>query len=537
MAKQQSGESKAPLVVALAFFVLATLTLGVLTYMAYDQVGVQKAAAKQAESDAAAAKSKAAEEQARVLFYKTLVGTNTQEEFDNLKNGGKEAVAKQEYDAFRAALVNRLKGVETKRAGDFVGKNKQFAVAPDAVVSWKWADKLDAPPANPMIDAVANAYAQQMLAAVQLETETKALDQAKQTYTEAMKRAQAAEGEFKKLSADFPVQVAAVQKKADEFIQATRNTFAGDTKKYTDDMKAKAEALEMERIKLREIANKAEGLTERVEKAEQKLSNTQDAFQYDRPHGKVIRRSGNVVDIDIGSADNVRPGLTFSVFSGETPTVGFRDRLRPRTDARGQPVMEGNRPVMDIQPKGTIEVVSVLGANLSQARITSNPDPVRDAIMASDVLYNPAWKKGAADHVALYGVFDVDADGSDDIKRVVADLTKMGIVVDAYFDLETRKWVGQVTQQTTYAIEGYYPVLVGGDPLANAKSDITQALDRARDTAKQKGVQVVKARAFFPRAGYRIRLDITNDTINRAYNRYLQSQPTGSDTPGTAPGN
>jgi hypothetical protein len=243
------------------------------------------------------------------------------------------------------------------------------------------------------------------------------------------------------------------------------------------------------------------------------------------------------VDINIGSADNVRPGLTFSVFSGETPTVGFRDRLRPRTDARGQPVMEGNRPVMDIQPKGTIEVVSVLGANLSQARITSNPDPVRDAIMASDVLYNPAWKKGAADHVALYGVFDVDADGSDDVKRVVADLTKMGIVVDAYFDLETRKWVGQVTQQTTYAIEGYYPVLVGGDPLGNAKSDITQALDRARDTAKQKGVQVVKARAFFPRAGYRIRLDITNDTINRAYNRYLQSQPTGGDTPGTATGN
>ena len=162
---------------------------------------------------------------------------------------------------------------------------------------------------------------------------------------------------------------------------------------------------------------KAEGSTQRVEKAEDRVANTQDPYQYDRPHGKVTRKSGNIVDIDLGSADNVRPGLTFSVFAGETPRVGFRDRLRPRTGPDGRPVMEGNRPVMDVQPKGTIEVISVLGPNLSQARITSNPDPIRDAILASDVLYNPAWKKGAADHVALFGVFDVDADGTDDVKR------------------------------------------------------------------------------------------------------------------------
>lgn len=532
MAKQQSGESKAPLVVALSFFVLTTLILGVLTYMAYSDVATQKAAAKQAEQDKQAAVSKATEEQAKVLMYKILVGTNSQEEFDNLKNGGKAEVAKQEFDAFRAAMVNRLRGIETKKAGDFVGKNKQFAISPEQVVAWNWAGTLENPPQTAMIEAVANGYARQMLAASQLEIETAALNQAKQTYLDALKRSQDAEAGFKKLSADFPVQIAEVQKKADELIQATRQVFASDTSKYTADMKAKAEALEMERIKLREIAAKAKGLEDRVVKAEDRVADTQDPYQYDRPHGKITRKSGNIVDIDIGSADNVRPGLTFSVFAGETPRVGFRDRLRPRTSPDGRPVMEGNRPVMDVQPKGTIEVISVLGANLSQARITSNPDPIRDAIMASDVLYNPAWKKGAADHVALFGVFDVDADGTDDVKRVVADLTRMGIVVDAYFDLETRKWVGQVNEQTTYAIEGYFPILVGGDPLAAAKSDITQALIDARNNAKEKGVQVVKARTFFPRAGYKIRLDIGSDTINRAYNRYLQTLPPGGMPPG-----
>ncbi|HET6575545.1 MAG TPA: hypothetical protein VFG68_18220 [Fimbriiglobus sp.] len=535
MAKQQSGEPKAPLVVALVFFVLTTLTLGVLTYMAYDQLSAEKDKSKKAESDAAAAKSQTAEEQARVLFYKTLIGTGTQAEFDNLKNGGKADVGKQEFDTFRGAMANRLNGLELKAAKEhFVGTGKNLKLSPQQVVSWNWTAALENPPQTPMIDAVANAYARQMLAAVQLDTETKSLAQAKATYLDALKRAQEAEAGFKKLSADFPDQVAKVEKAANELVQATRATFAGDTSKYTKDMKDRAEAMEMAGIKLREMQAKAAGLQVRVDKAEEQATNTQDPYQYDRPHGKITRKSGNIVDIDLGSADNVRQGLTFSVFSGETPTVGFSKRMRPRVGPNGRPVMQGNRPVMDIQPKGTIEVVSVLGPHLSQARITSNPDPLRDALMMTDVLYNPAWQKGAAEHVALFGVFDMDADGTDDVKRVVADLTRMGIVVDAYFDLETRKWVGQLNQRTTYAVEGYFPALVGGDPLATAKSELTQALIDARNHAREKGVEVVKARTFFPRVGYRIELDISNDTINRAYSRYLQSLPAGG-TP--APGN
>jgi hypothetical protein len=211
-------------------------------------------------------------------------------------------------------------------------------------------------------------------------------------------------------------------------------------------------------------------------------------------------------------------------------------RMRPRLGPNGRPVTEGDRPVMDVTPKGTIEVVAVLAPNLSQARITSNPDPIREAILIGDVLYNPAWRKGSAEHVALFGVFDVDADGSDDIKRVVADLTRMGIVVDGYFDLETKKWVGQVTDQTTYAVEGYYPAQFGGDALAAAKSVLDQALRDARNSARDKGIQVVKARNFFPRIGYRFREDITPDTINRAFNRYLQTLPSGEPAPGDTSG-
>jgi hypothetical protein len=528
MAKQQSGETKAPLVVALVVFVLLSLGLGVMTYMAFDKASAQEKAATEAKKDKDAAVAKLSEEQAKVLMYKVMLGTNSQEEFDNLRNGGKDQIAKQEYDAFRQSMVNRLNGVVTRESANFVGTGRQFTVTPDKVVRWTWTERLENPPETPIIDALVGSYAQSQLAAAKLETESRALEQAKQTYQDQFARAQKAEADFKALSAEFPKQVADVQKKADELVQATRDAFRGSTQQYTADMKAKVEALELEGIKLREALRKAEGLQNQLTRIEDRDSLKVDPFQYDRPHGRIIGKRGNIVDINLGSADNVRPGLTFSVQPADTPERGLQARMRPRVGPDGRPVTDNGRQLMDVHAKGTIEVVQVLGPNLSQARITSNPDPIREAILTGDVLYNPAWHKGAADRVALFGVFDVDADGTDDIKRVVQDLTRMGVVVDAYYDLATRKWVGQVTEQTTFAVEGYFPVQIGGDPLAGAKSELHEALLQARNEAKEKGVQVVKARNFFSRIGYNMRLDISNDAINRAYNRYLQTLSTGN---------
>src|SRR5579885_2068774 len=176
MARQQTGETKAPIVIALVFFVLATLTLGVLTYMAYDQVAAQKAAAADAANKEKAAVSKLSEEQARVMYYKQLIGTGTQEEFDNLKNGGKGDVVQKEHAATMDAVRNRIAGNVTREAKNFVGTGIQFNVPPEAVVQWT---SLDKPPEHSMIDAVVSSYARQQLAANKLAVEQRALDQAK----------------------------------------------------------------------------------------------------------------------------------------------------------------------------------------------------------------------------------------------------------------------------------------------------------------------------------------------------------------------
>ena len=75
MAKQQpSAEPKAPLIVALAFFVLASLVLGVLFYLETDKKASAVAEAKKAADDKSNANKLLSEEQDKVRMYRTVVG-------------------------------------------------------------------------------------------------------------------------------------------------------------------------------------------------------------------------------------------------------------------------------------------------------------------------------------------------------------------------------------------------------------------------------------------------------------------------------
>ena len=85
MAKQQSGEGKAPLVISLVFFVLLSIGLGVMLYMAGDEKAQLRDSAKKAGDDKTASAKVLTETQARYLTIKTAVGFNTQEEFDSKK--------------------------------------------------------------------------------------------------------------------------------------------------------------------------------------------------------------------------------------------------------------------------------------------------------------------------------------------------------------------------------------------------------------------------------------------------------------------
>ncbi|OWK43648.1 hypothetical protein [Fimbriiglobus ruber] len=532
MAKQASGDKTAPLVIALAFFVITTLALGIMYYMSFEQIAAEKNAAKEATASKTASSALLGVEQDKVLLYKIALGTATQEELEKLKSSAKEGEVRKEYQALMAEITGRLLGTPqtpgglvAKEGKAMVGSSKQFALQPNDVVRWNWPEgaKLENGPERSILEAVVASYARQQLAANQLETEHNELEQSKRTFQDLAKRTQDAEAKLKETAAKFPVEVQAVKAAATTEVDATRKQFTAATNNYINDtkaMKTKEGILEVERD---EIRGKIDALQKQLVKLDALIEAREDPFAYDRPHGKILFRKGNVITINLGSRDNVRPGLTFSVQPQDVPERGLQTRMRPRI-VNGRPVFEGDKPSMEVVPKGTIEVTEVLGPEVSQARITSQTDAVREGIMIGDVLYNAVWHRGTSDHVALFGLFDIDSDGIDDIKVVIKDLSKMGVIVDAYYDLSTKKWVGKLTEHTDFAIEGAYPVYRGGsDSLQAAKNAIDDALHDAKKVARERGARVVKTRDFFPRVGYSVRLTTDPDLINRGYARYLQT--------------
>lgn len=111
-----------------------------------------------------------------------------------------------------------------------------------------------------------------------------------------------------------------------------------------------------------------------------------DAALYAYPAGRIVKRSpGNVVEIDIGSNANLRPGATLVVLPGDLSEKG----AKPRTRASRVPDGKGGyRTVEQLVPKGRIEVVEVVGPKLSRAKIVSEYDDIRDRVAQGDLLFS-----------------------------------------------------------------------------------------------------------------------------------------------------
>ncbi len=524
MAKEPS-ESKTPLIVALVFFVLVTLTLGVLYYLSIDDKAQAVAATKAAESKATDAEGKWAGAQEQVLLHRAVLGVASQEDLDALKNARKKEEVVKEYALVRDQMKARLGGLVSAEAQKMPG-TKTFDVTSKDVFVWPAADAgtFDKAPDQGLIGVVVSSYGGKLLASQkQASAETNAKRDA-DLYAERRAAYDAAAKSLAAVAATFPAE----RKKEVEEIQKTFDAqlikLDTSTKKHVEDLRKAEEAREAAIITAAQAEATKKQLDIRVKTAEGKAAAGEDPFAFEKPHGRIVSKNDQTVTIDLGSADNVRPGLTFTVQPADTPSRGLDSR---KVEVAG---LNGEKTLV-VRSKGTIEVLEVLGPKVSRARIVTQENAIRDAVLAGDVLYNAAWRKGAADHVALFGLFDMDADGSDDIKTLVRDLNKVGVTVDAYYDLEKGDWQGKITPLTAYAVEGYMPVSAAGDALSGAKSALTDKLNAARAFALGQGVRVVRARDFFPRVGYKMRLDITPDIVNRAYSRYLPA--VGTPPPAT----
>lgn len=541
MAKTKpAGEGKMGLIIALAFFVIASIALGVFAYQFNSQVEDANNKAKEAADKEKKATELLLAANRRVAMYKTFVGGET-----FLTPEEKTALdAAQATDPLRAeqqALITRVRDDLRKVQG--VG---QFDA--DNFIRWDWpaGGKLAASPVSAQ-NRPTTLPQEAVKLVVSAETLRGQAAAAKQAADAALTAYNAATTDYNTAKGDLDM---------------ARTATVNEKNKVVTDLaaakKAAAEAYDNEFTRVRGDLKKAElgrnqalqekdqlgtALAEKTEKLEivqRKARATEETtLPFDLPKGKIVSRKGNVVEINLGMADKLQAGVRFSVQPLDYQDKGEQSRVRQVFDDKGRPVRdtEGN-PVKRPQPKGEIVVIEVLGDHLAKA-IVRDLDDIREPVMAEDLLYNASWTRGATQHVVLVGIFDKDGNGTDDIRQVADELNKSGVKVDGYWDLAARKWaVGGPSSRTAYVIVGESPenrASLVGDGLLKERIAITDSIRSAIADAKKAGAEEVSYLKYFPRIGYKVAYGLSDDTINQAAAKYLQLGGTAAPAPEMPP--
>lgn len=541
--KQSGGEASTPLIIALVFFILLSIGLGVMYYMANGEIAGEKAKADEAGNKAKASDLAMKKAQDREKLYKLFVGTGTPEEAAYMANPSNETKdeVRATHKAILEAVNSKISSAVKNNEKALTDKGAGFGLPPTEVYTWNWPDAGQLPPSPsplPLMDRLVKVVAERELAVRQTEIETTnaknelaALSAEKKRYGDTIIKmdkdlAAAVKALTDEKTANGEKSTAAIVK-----LEALGEGF----RKESTRVAVAVEEVELQKKKLEEQNAALAARLARLEAKDAELSEQKaGAFPFNPPHGQILARTGGgkMVDISIGSAANVKPGQSFKVQPASTRTEGLGSRRKQTYDQSGNLVVSD-----ELMSKGAVEVVEVLGANLSRARITEETDEIRDGILKGDLLYNPLFKKGAADHVVLYGIFDINADGIDDIRDVAQQLQKRGVIVDGYYDLASRKWESLdvkntkpgPTQITTYAVKGWLPDPKSDSFVTASMADVLAAIEGASKEASAKGIQEIRAIKFFPEIGLRLDPKISDGTVNQAAIKFTRDVPKPAD--------
>ncbi|MFL5329522.1 MAG: hypothetical protein ACJ8C4_11460 [Gemmataceae bacterium] len=456
-----SGESNTGLIVTLIFFVIASLTLGVFTYLGYSGQDQFAQDAKKAKAEAAAAKKAQDEETVRRLVLSIATGNEApgdQQKLAQLKGG-----AGGVYTATTASLKDKgitWDGAQDRPVATYLDQFAKLTKERDSAV----ADK--------------------RTAEATLKETRDAFDQQKTTLSTQLAKAN---DDFKKAQND----ILEVQKKEHEWYAGQIAKIDTESQQLKQEKEARRDDAAAADRSQRKASEEKLNLAKQIDQLKSRIT-PPNSIDADTPKGSILRvdRENGLVYINLGSLDFARPNLTFSVMA---PSIN-------------------NKTAASRERKGAIEIASVLEGHLSAARIIDQTNPIREPILAGDLIFNPSWNSGQREHVALAGIFDLDGDGQSDLQEIMRTLERQGIIVDAYVDLPSRTIKGPgITERTTYLVLGEQPELSESagrsgrpedDPRVQAMMQINQKIGELRETGTKKGVQIVAYRRYLALVGY-----------------------------------
>jgi hypothetical protein len=183
---------------------------------------------------------------------------------------------------------------------------------------------------------------------------------------------------------------------------------------------------------------------------------------FESVQGMVVHvvRDGNVVNIDLGSADALRAGVTFGVIDGD------ETRLQ------------------DAKVKATIQVTKILGEHRAEARVVALPE-FRYPIIPGDKIYSPFWAPGRRVKIALGWNIDLDGDERPDTEAAASMIRAAGAEVAAIIQPDGSS-EGEFNSGVRFLVLGE-----ASDSSSETDARDEIALGKIKTVAKELGVTVI----------------------------------------------
>ncbi len=302
------------------------------------------------------------------------------------------------------------------------------------------------------------------------------------------KTVDASEDKYKTAKTDLTTEQTRYKEQVDQKEQEV-SRLRDDFNQTQAELQQEKDGRDAERKKAAEDVQKLIANIERLRR--QLLDTTRQTF--DQPQGKIVRvdSSTDLVWINLGERDFLRPRISFSVYAKDVPGV-----------ARGP---------QDV--KGKIEVTRILNQTTAEARIVY--EDFKRPITQGDLIYTPLWKPGRVEVFSIVGLIDLDGDGRSDretLHQIMTvnnakfdnEINDKGEPIDANGDVLTEEEAGHVSEQTKFLILGDIPdetTLVNDDDKAAARA-INKEAKRLQEEAIINGVDIIKLNEFLSYVGY-----------------------------------
>lgn len=511
MAKKKEGGSNLGLIVTLVFFVLATVILGVTTYMGYsDQDAKQKEAKKATDEKVVAEKFRDWERFKANVLRTWAEGPSTTD---------KDAPA--DLASKLSAFVQNPDSAAGSDKAEFATLVKKL----DKDMRW-----------DPSKPAPSKTYASWIEEKQATINELKGqLKNARDTAAREKRERDEAEAEAAKKIAALNTALETMKQKSledrkvdQEIILASKDLLNKEGEQRAEVQKkldTTAKELEKQSKLAKQWQAQVATLTRESKEAKETLSDTQARLAamleksgqdpstvattaIDNRAAQALKdwnKDWRIVNIDkvgtmpyinLGSADGLVPQVTFSIHS-----TGPDGKLNPIA-------------------KGSLEVIKVIDGHLAQARVTSIRDSKADPILKGDKLFNPTWDPYSKKHVAVLGLSDLGGDGAENNEDLRKLLAKQNVEVDAIIDFNDKepKVVGKgISNKTDYLILGD-TLETAGHSKSRDKNFVTAygKLERElKDKAGANGVTLISLKKYLEMIGYRSPKVVNTNTGRR----------------------